>query len=490
MQQKSMSGKLENLSVICLGRMLLRQLWMLVAASLIFAMGSAVLSQWFNKPVYRASMTYVVTSRQTGYGSNHNLTATREVAAVMKGMLTSNSLVEEIRGYSGELSDFDGMIRASQVGESNLLTVTAESETPKNAFMALQALIEVFPPMVQYLSNKCVVQVIQNPSISTVPINAVNARRNALVAGALGALVMAVLLCWLEIRYETVQTVRGARNLLDARILAVVDHERKGRTVRTKLRKHNRGLRVFAPGTSFIYAEQINNVCASLEQEMLRGDKKVFLITGVGENEGKSTIASNVAAMMAMKGKQVVLVDGDLRKPELHRMFDRQYKPGLSLEKLLAKPYDPENVQNCLVRHPMLGMYMMFPLKPSKRPVEMIGSATMEMTLRQLRGFDCVIVDSPPMGFFVDALSLADMVDGTVLVVRQGYSSACDINDAVDALNKAKSKFLGCVLNNMWGFPGSRGRYGHGYGYGYGATAKQAGKPAHPADSEKGGGHV
>jgi Mrp family chromosome partitioning ATPase len=94
------------------------------------------------------------------------------------------------------------------------------------------------------------------------------------------------------------------------------------------------------------------------------------------------------------------------------------------------------------------------------------------------------------MGFFVDALSLADMVDGTVLVVRQGYSSACDINDAVDALNKAKSKFLGCILNNMWGFPGSRSRYGHGYGYGYGATAKQAGKPTHPADSEKGGGHV
>ena len=166
MNQNKSSRGLENLSPVCLIRMLVRHLWMLIAAALVFAMGASLAIHWFHQPEYRASMTYAVTSRETNYIANRNLTATREVAAVMSELLETNVITEEIRGYSDELADFNGTIQAAQVGESNLLTVTSTADRPEAAFRSLQALIEVFPSLTEYLSDKCVVHVIQNPAVS------------------------------------------------------------------------------------------------------------------------------------------------------------------------------------------------------------------------------------------------------------------------------------------------------------------------------------
>ena len=116
----------------------------------------------------------------------------------------------------------------------------------------------------------------------------------------------------------------------------------------------------------------------------------------------------------------------------------------------------------------------------------LLSSASMEALLRQLRVFDMVIVDTPPMGYFADTEVLIDNVDATMLVVRQDVTAACDINDAVDTLRAAKSRFLGCILNDMtssvtegqnYGYGYGYGSYGYGYGYGnYGYGAKSGGK--------------
>ena len=94
----------------------------------------------------------------------------------------------------------------------------------------------------------------------------------------------------------------------------------------------------------------------------------------------------------------------------------------------------------------------------------MVSSETMTTVLEQLRVFDFVIVDTPPMGMFPDAEILADKVDASLLVVRQDYTAACDVNDAIDCLRRYKSAFLGVILNDM--LESFRDRYGYGSKYG------------------------
>ena len=168
----------------------------------------------------------------------------------------------------------------------------------------------------------------------------------------------------------------------------------------------------------------------------------------------------------------------------MHRAMEYLfYTSPLPLNKMLAAPYSPENIRQSLVLNEQLNLYMLFPVNSDSRSTELLSGSCLPLLLQQLKVFDFVILDTPPMGMFPDAEILADLVDASVLVVRQDYTSAYDINDAVDALNNSKSTFLGCVLNDMRSSGASQYGYGakYGYGgrYGYGSRYRYGGHYAY-----------
>ena len=315
MENKQKTIQWAHISPLCLVRTLIANLWMIMATGLIFAMLVSLLLTWFYPPRYTASMTYSVNSRTTSAVTAGNLTSTREVAAVLTQLLETDIITDGIRAADPRRENFNGVITAKQVGESNFIIVSATASTPEAAFLALDALVDVFPVVADFISARNVVTIMRNPSVSSVPSNQLNTSRLSKLAAVAGALLMAFSLCYLSIRTETIQTRTGARQLLDAPIIASVCHERKNRTLKTFLSRTTKQVQIFAPTTSFAYTEQISAVCSQLEHEASARERKIFMITGVGESEGKSTVAGNVAAALALKGHKVALVDCDLRKP-------------------------------------------------------------------------------------------------------------------------------------------------------------------------------
>ena len=476
MKQKQ-SFQFNRISLVCLGRTLARNCWMIIASALIFGMAVSLALTWFHVPRYCATMTYSINSRSTSYTSAGNLVSTREVASVLTELLSTDVMNDSIREHDPRLRNFEGTISASQVGETNFIIVTATSDTPESAFLSLKALSEVFPDMANFISSRNVLNVMRNPTVSALPANQLDIGRIAEIAAVIGAILMGAILCYISVRSDTIQTRTGARQLLDAPILASVSHERKNRTLKAILMRSNRQVQVFAPTTSFAYTEQISTICTQMEHEAAARQNKVFLIAGVGENEGKSTVAGNIAATLALKGHKVALVDCDLRKPAMHRFFGKVYNGKLPLNKLLALPYSTENLKQCMVLHEQIGLYMLLSVNSDLRSAELLSGHSMSPLLQQLKVFDFVVLDSPPMGMFPDAEILADLVDASMLVVRQDYTAACDINDAIDSLNASKSTFMGCVLNDM--LSTLRSQYGYGSKYGKGSKYGYAGKYAY-----------
>ncbi len=472
MSSNGKSMQWSNVSPYCLARTLLRHAWMIIASALVFSVATSLILTWTYVPRYQATMTYAVNSRS----STGSITSTREVAAVLTDFLLSDVMIDTMKEAQPRLADFDGTITATQLGESNFIQVNAEAATPEQAFLALNTLEEVFPELAGFISTRSVLNVIQTPTASSYPSNIINTTSISRFMAVVGAAVMVAVLCFLSIREETIQTRTGARKLLDGPVIASVCHEQKNRTLRTLLRRSNRQVQIFSPSTSFAYTEQISAVCGQLEHEAQVRGRKVFLITGVGENEGKSTVAGNVAASLALKGYHVALVDCDLRKSALNQFFGNVYASPMPLNRMLGHPYSRENLLQCMVRNEQLGLYMLFPQGSDSRSTELVSGSTMDSVIAQLRVFDFVIVDSPPMGMFPDAEVLADKVDASMLVVRQDYTAACDINDAIDSLRQCKGSFLGVVLNDM--LTPMNSHYGYGYGgkYGYGSRYGYAGK--------------
>lgn len=483
-----------HISPMCMARMLLRNCWMILASGVCFALAISLLLTWTYKPQYNASMTYAITSQSSAMGSGGSMTATKEVASMLSEMLTTQMVYEGIRGTDPRLANYNGTITAKQIGGSNFISVSATADTPERAFLALTTLQMVFPNVASYVSSNCVLTVMRQPQVSSVPINPNDVSKTSMLAGVAGAALMVALLCYLDVRKGTIQTRTGARQMLDAPVLATLNRERKNRTVKAVLKRSTKHVQIFSPTISFAYADQINAICSQMEHESASHGRKIYMITGVGESEGKSTVAGNIAAGLALKGHNVILLDCDLRKPSQIHFFDEEYRSELPLNKLLAEPFSYVNLEKCLYRSEKLGLSMLFPVKSDARSAELLSGETMKQLLNSLGDYDFVIVDTPPMGMFPDAEIIADQVDASMLVVRQDYVPACAVNDSTDVLKKYKGQFLGVILNDMMVPPHHKygynkygyGKYGYGK-YGYGDETESHGKHHHSSHHDSHG---
>lgn len=454
----------ENISLICLLRTLKKNLWMIAAAAAIFAMLVSLYADFVRKPVYRASMTYAVTSRMSGY-STRNITAAKELASILTEVLDNRIVNDTIRASSEELRGYSGGIKAKLVENSNFVVVTSESGSQREAFLALVALRDNFDTISDYISSNIVAQVIQEPRVSSSPVNSMNVRRTAMKAALIGAVLMAAAIVEISVMSETVQTRSGAKSLIDAPVIAMLGHE-KG--ARKKKRRGAGAILINSPAVSLAYTEQINSLCSRIEHEKREKGGGIVLVTSVGANEGKSTVAANIAISLASRGYKVALIDADLRNPSQTELFGGRWSSPLPFNKMLAKSFSVEALNTCAKYDVDTNVMMLFSQYSDERCTELLSSETMSRSIERLRRLDFVVIDTPPMGMFPDAELLCDMADQSMLVVRQDTIPAADINDCVDALNNSSAHFLGCVLNDMRGSSGYGYGYGYGRGYGYG----------------------
>ena len=186
---------------------------------------------------------------------------------------------------------------------------------------------------------------------------------------------------------------------------------------------------------------------------------KTLLITSSVSQEGKTTVSSNIAVSFALAGRKTLLVDTDMRKPRVHKLFGLDNKEGISTYMLGEKP-----IEQLIRRNVYQGLDVLFcgPIPPN--PAEMMESKRFrEMVDRLKELYDIVIFDSPPIIAVSDAAIIASMTDGVIIVVKIRQISRDILKRAVAQLTKANVMLLGAVVNNL-DLKGG-GRYGSYYYY-------------------------
>jgi len=191
-------------------------------------------------------------------------------------------------------------------------------------------------------------------------------------------------------------------------------------------------------------SEAYRTLRTNLQFSKIHDDLKLVMFTSSGPGEGKSTTAANTAVAMAQAGKNVLIIDCDLRKPVQHRIFGKK-KDGLS--NLIVESLSLDQViQSTEV--PGLSLLTSGPIPPN--PSELLGSAKMDDFLAVAKErFDLVILDAPPVLAVTDACVLASKVDGIALVIASGKVRPEIAAKAKDLLMKAKGHILGVVLNRI-----------------------------------------
>ncbi|HFU4376844.1 TPA: CpsD/CapB family tyrosine-protein kinase [Streptococcus suis] len=193
-------------------------------------------------------------------------------------------------------------------------------------------------------------------------------------------------------------------------------------------------------------AEQIRVLRTNLEYVQLNGKIKTIGVTSSIPGEGKSTVSANLAHSLALTGKEVLIVDADLRKPTVHRTFNISNMHGLT-DLVIGKGggYTPG-----LHHLTDLNLYVLpsGPIPPN--PSELLQSENMDKLMTTLANdFDFVIYDLPPVNSVTDAQIMSRKVDGMILVVRQEYVLKTELEKSLRNLKNVEAKLLGYVMNDV-----------------------------------------
>ncbi|WP_317620588.1 MULTISPECIES: CpsD/CapB family tyrosine-protein kinase [Priestia] len=191
-------------------------------------------------------------------------------------------------------------------------------------------------------------------------------------------------------------------------------------------------------------AEQYRTIRTNIQFSGTDEEIKSLLLTSSGPSEGKSTTAANLATVYAQQGLNVLLIDGDLRKPTAHYTFRLENHTGLT-NVLTKQSQLGQAVQSTEV--PNLYVLTSGPIPPN--PSELLASKQMGEVLAEMKErFDMVIFDTPPILAVADAQILANQVDASLLIVSSSKTEKDAALKAKELLTQAKSKLLGAVLNN------------------------------------------
>ncbi len=173
---------------------------------------------------------------------------------------------------------------------------------------------------------------------------------------------------------------------------------------------------------------------------------KRILVTSAIPEEGKTTVASNLAVVMAQSGLRTLLVDADLRRPRIHKLFKLDNSAGLTN---LFLNSDGEAFSGP-IRHMGDDLEVLFSGGTPPNPAELLGSKKMAALLEGMdAGYDLVILDTPPVLTVTDAAALSSAVDGVIVVAKLGQTRRLALKHAVEELRKAKAKILGVVINGV-----------------------------------------
>ena len=250
------------------------------------------------------------------------------------------------------------------------------------------------------------------------------------------------------------------RAFLDNKILSVDDIEKNTNVPviatipKYKTKKGERRLLVINRPKSSV-AEAFRTLRTNL-QFMTKGEgSKVIAVTSTVASEGKTSIASNLGAVIQMLGKKVIILNFDLRKPTLHTLFDLPNTKGLSIylsgHAKLNEIIIHTNIEN-------LDIITAGTVPPN--PSELINSdKAIELIEKLKKEYDYVILDTPPIGLVTDARILLTNSDAVLYVMRAEYSKKDFIKSINNIHKEGDVKSMGIVLNGV--------EAGHGYGYGY-----------------------
>lgn len=443
--------------ISCIISSVLKQWRIIILLSCFCAILFDVVSSLRYSPLFSANaILAVVDSNGKGLNNENASTANKSIEYLFNSQYMKNMVNDSLKQDS-----FKGNISTYVTSNTNFVHITVTAPTQKDAYFELKSLIDIYGHVAKRYSFGYYLNSVEDITFSNMPLNDnshVSNYMKGLIAGLILTIGYFVLKCYFT---DNMKSSKQVNDKLDARLFAKIPREFKRYQKWGFLTKNKTAILVSHFKTGFSYVEAMNKLASKVEETCRKNNDKSILITSSLENEGKSSIAVNLAISLAKNKKRVIVIDGDLRKPALHKIFE--YTPKFFLSDILERKH---KIKECIVSLKKEHIDVIFG-KPHDDSQTVLSEYDFKVLLRTLkRDYDYIIVDSAPSRYIADTSLIASSCDITFLVVKQNGATCQIINDTIYQLSNASANISGVIYNGSVYNPFQfNSAYGYRYGY-------------------------
>ncbi len=424
---------------------LLRNFWVVLLSLLIGAMGIYIAECSVYKPEYTATATVVVNAKGSSANTSSMYTVSAEMAEVFSKVFSEPAMKKAAAEHL-DLEKFDGRVEASVLTDTNFINISVISDSPRKSYELLNAILQVYPTISEEVFKNSVITILKHPSMPSSP-SSVGLQHSKVEILLILAFISIGAIVAFSVFRNTVKNEREFNNKINGKLLGCIPHEMKANSIEDLFSKKKKGLLI--DGNAFIstrFFESFNRIVAKIEHHNSRDGSKVFAVTSFAENEGKSTISSNLALSLARKGNRVLLMDMDGKKPAIYKLFGLSYIENAELGLLLNGEISSNNYK--IRRYKKTNLFLALNTRAYANSYKWIENGMAKKTIKALKGMvDYIIIDTAPISVDSSVGEIIKLADKTILVVKTDTIETGTINDAISTVTDVSDNLAGCILN-------------------------------------------
>jgi len=443
--------------------------WQILVVSTVFAVLMLIFTLLFVTPQYESSAMFYVNNNAISMGDVSLSSITSSDITASKNLVNSYIVILKTRESLLRVIDYAEvdrtytellkMLSAESVDETEIFRVVVTSPDPVEAEKIANAIAYILPKRISGIIEGTSAKVVDSAVIPSRP-SSPSYKTNTLVGFLLGFVLSAGVIVIQELLDITIRNQEDVTQICTHPILTAVPdmasvskggYDYKYDRVKTDIKSGDHVPKkpvLMGANVSFAASEAYKLLRTKL-QFAFAGNKscRVIGLSSALSGEGKSLTSINLAYTLSQLNKKVILIDCDMRRPTLAEKLNIHKQPGLS-SCLTGQSSLQELIQYCGLKDEEQAFHVVAAGQNPPNPMELLSSEQMKEVLDLLReSYDYVILDLPPVGVVSDAMAVAGMVDGILLVVRENYCNRVALSDAVHQFDFIKTKILGVVLN-------------------------------------------
>lgn len=409
--------------------------WIIILSTVAFMLIAGIVCSFLITPVYEANTTLIVDINQSQENidtvTGEQLSSSQKLTVIYGEIIKSRAVLDKVAkeldlDISG--NEISNRVTITQIKDTQMMNISVVDENPKQAKDIANTIPVIFKEEAKRIVKANDVQVIDKALEPTRPIKP-NTIVTVSVSGIVGFVIGICEILVLEYMNDKIRKKSDIKNNLDLRVLGLIPYIKN-------LDSNNT--------SNELMTEVYRNLRSEIKFSKSSPNIKSILITSSNDDEGKTTVVTNLAKSFSeIDNKKILIIDSDMKNPNVHRIFNIDNTNGLS-DILLNKT----TIDNCIKNSKINQLDVLVAGEYVNNSSELLSVDKFKIILDELKvKYDYIFIDSHSISMATDASLIANFSDATILIIGANEVDIEVCKSSKDKLEYAQSNIIGCILN-------------------------------------------